>query len=100
MYLQCMCIGLFALTEFLFQSFSQDGMASEHYLLSVCREQALKAFKAGRISLEERAGIDAACDATLQRIREAASAADAQLPDDVQLICKPAVATYHVNFSG
>ena len=64
------------------------------------REQALKAFKAGCISLEERASVDESCDAALQRIRGAAAAVHAQLPDDVQLICRPPVASYHINLSG
>ncbi len=76
------------------------GMGGKHQLLSVRREQALKAFKDGCISLEERAGMDAACDSILQCIRGAATAVDVQLHVDMQLICRPAVATYHVNFSG
>lgn len=66
----------------------------------VCREQALKAFKAGCISLVERASIDDSCDAALQGIRSEAAAVHAQLPDDVQLICRPPVASYHINLSG
>ena len=64
------------------------------------REQALKAFKAGSITLEERASVDESCDAALQRIRGMAVAVHAQLPDDVQLICRPPVASYHINLSG
>lgn len=67
---------------------------------ALSREQALKAFKTGCISLEERASVDLECEATLQRIREVASAVDAELPDDVQLLCKPPVTTYHINLSG
>jgi len=66
----------------------------------LCREQALKAFKTGCISLEERASVDLECEATLQRIRDIASAVDAELPDDVQLLCKPPVTPYHINLSG
>ena len=65
-----------------------------------CREQALKAFKGGCISLEERAAVDLECEAMLQRVRDTAAALDAELPDDVQLLCAPPVATYHINLSG
>ena len=65
-----------------------------------CREQALKAFKGGCISLEERASVDLECEAMLQRVRDIAAASDAALPDDVQLLCMPPVATYHINLSG
>ena len=65
-----------------------------------CREQALKAFKGGCISLEERASVDMECEAMLQRMRDIAAASDAELPVDVQLLCMPPVATYHVNLSG
>ena len=64
------------------------------------REQALKAFKVGCISLEERASVDRSCDAVLQRIRSVAASMHVQLPDDVQLICRPPVTSYHINLSG
>ena len=73
---------------------------SVEHLAVVRREQALKAFKAGCISLAERASVDESCDAALQRIRSEAAAVHAQLPDDVQLICRPPVASYHINLSG
>lgn len=44
--------------------------------------------------------MDLSCDAVLQRIRDMAAAADAELPGDVQLLCRPPVATYHINLSG
>ena len=44
--------------------------------------------------------MDLECEAILQRIRDIAAASDAALPDDVQLLCMPPVATYHVNLSG
>ena len=76
----------------------------QHILLSnlaaLRREQALKAFKAGCISLEERASVDESCDTALQRIRSMAAAVHAQLPDDVRLMCRPPVASYHINLSG
>lgn len=65
-----------------------------------CREQALKAFKGGCISLEERALVDLECEAMLQGIRDTAAALDAELPANVQLLCTPPVATYHINLSG
>ncbi|CAL5224169.1 g6809 [Coccomyxa viridis] len=72
----------------------------EAYLLSLSlKEQALKAFKGGCISLEERASVDLECEAMLQRVRDIAAASDAALPDDVQLLCMPPVATYHINLS-
>ena len=73
---------------------------SVKHLAVLRREQALKAFKAGCISLEERASVDESCDAALQRIRSVAATVHAQLPDDVQLICRPPVASYHINLSG
>ena len=79
-------------------------MTMQHILLSILtatrREQALKAFKAGCISLEERASVDESCDAALQRIISVAAAVRAQLPDDLQLVCRPPVASYHINLSG
>ena len=44
--------------------------------------------------------MDLECEATLQRIRDTAAALDAELPDDVQLLCQRPVATYHINLSG
>ena len=78
---------------------SCNALCFEHWAV-VRREQALKAFKAGCISLVERASVDESCDAALQRIRSEAAAVHAQLPDDVQLICRPPVASYHINLSG
>ncbi|KAK9830421.1 hypothetical protein WJX72_011676 [[Myrmecia] bisecta] len=63
------------------------------------KEEALRAFKLGVLSLEERAQVDILFDATCQRILDVAAAALLPLPEALQPDTRPHSATYHVNLS-
>lgn len=63
------------------------------------REEALRAFKLGVLSLEERATVDLLFDATCNRILYLAAAASVPLPEALQPSTRPHSATYHVNLS-
>jgi arginine decarboxylase-like protein len=65
----------------------------------VRREEALRAFKLGVLSLEERAAVDLLFDATCNRILHLAAAAQLPLPEALQPSTRPHSATYHVNLS-
>lgn len=67
--------------------------------LLVDREEALRAFKLGVLSLEERAMVDMLFDATCNRILHMAAAAKLPLPEALQPSTRPHSATYHVNLS-
>ena len=62
--------------------------------------QAVRAFKLGVLSLEERAAVDLMFDATCQRIAEVAAGADLPLPDALRPDAAPHTQMYHVNMSG
>ena len=68
-------------------------------MLSNCREEALRAFKLGVLSLEERASVDLLFDATCQRILDLSAAANLPLPEALQPSTRPHSATYHINLS-
>ncbi|BDA46967.1 Biosynthetic arginine decarboxylase [Coccomyxa sp. Obi] len=63
------------------------------------KEEALRAFKLGVLSLEERATVDMLFDATCNRILHLAAAAKLPLPEALQPSTRPHSATYHVNLS-
>ncbi|EIE21904.1 arginine decarboxylase [Coccomyxa subellipsoidea C-169] len=63
------------------------------------KEEALRAFKLGVLSLEERAAVDLLFDATCNRILLLAAAAKLPLPEALQPSTRPHSATYHVNLS-
>lgn len=71
--------------------------------MSVCggyRDEALRAFKLGILSLGERAEVDTLFEATCARIHDTAAGAGLQLPDALRPCGLPLSAMYHVNFSG
>ena len=63
------------------------------------REEALRAFKLGVLSLEERAAVDLLFDSACNRILHLAAAAQLPLPEALQPSTRPHSATYHVNLS-
>ena len=65
-----------------------------------CRDEALRAFKLGILSLGERAEVDTLFEATCARIHDTAAGARLQLPDALRPCGLPLSAMYHVNFSG
>ena len=66
---------------------------------SWCREEALRAFKLGVLSLSERAAADALFDATCGRVLQLAAAHGLPLPEALQPGTRPHAATYHINLS-
>ena len=66
---------------------------------SCAREEALRAFKLGVLSLPERAAVDALFDATCDRILALAAANGLPLPEALQPGTRPHAATYHINLS-
>lgn len=65
-----------------------------------CREEALRAFKLGVLSLKERAQIDQLFDSICAQICFLGEAADIPLPKPLQPETRPHPLTYHVNMSG
>lgn len=63
------------------------------------KEDALRAFKLGVLSLVERARVDVMFDATCDRIRTLAGEHSLPLPDALQPTAVPGVRLYHVNLS-
>lgn len=63
------------------------------------REEALRAFKLGVLSLGERARIDSLFEATCDRILDLAAAGQLPLPEALQPSTRPHSATYHINLS-
>jgi arginine decarboxylase len=64
------------------------------------REEALRAFKLGVLSLNERAQLEILFDATCARICHLAASVGTFLPEGLQQSGRPAANVYHANFSG
>eukprot|EP00884_Botryococcus_braunii_P003545 jgi/Botrbrau1/13191/Bobra.0351s0004.1 len=63
------------------------------------KEEALRAFKLGVLSLSERAQLEILFDATCARICHLAASVGTSLPEGLQQSGRPAASMYHANFS-
>lgn len=68
--------------------------------ITICREEALRAFKLGVLSLQERAKIDQLFDTICDKICELGEDAKILLPKPLQPETRPHSLMYHVNLSG
>lgn len=65
-----------------------------------CREEALRAFKLGVLSLRERAEIDRLFDQVCLQVMELAAKSGLPLPKPLQPETRPHSHIYHINLSG
>ncbi|KAI3425248.1 hypothetical protein D9Q98_009016 [Chlorella vulgaris] len=95
--------GTFLLMTFkeVFENISADASALREAFndASYFKDEAVRAFKLGVLSLEERAQVDTMFDATCARIRQVAQANDLALPDALRPDAVPHSKMYHVNMS-
>ncbi|KFM25670.1 Biosynthetic arginine decarboxylase [Auxenochlorella protothecoides] len=95
--------GRYLLTTFkeVFDNITADAFSLRESYSDACyfKEDALRAFKLGVLSLVERARVDVMFDATCDRIRTLAGEHSLPLPDALQPTAVPGVRLYHVNLS-
>ncbi|PRW33729.1 arginine decarboxylase [Chlorella sorokiniana] len=94
--------------KFLLMTFKEvyDNITADAFALreayndaSYFKDEGVRAFKLGVLSLEERAQVDMMFDAACERIREVAREADLPLPDALRPDAVPHTKMYHVNLS-